>query len=309
MASPTGSTVSGSSIDEDLLNFDLREAEGSSEGQCIEYPGLKKAYNEAPLDMAMPDGDDSFKTPPQSPSEIHRSRRLSTDKARSTVTGKRESPDANYFGGSRKRSMHQADVSSPPPSFRRGVIPTSSDSVTAFADMGISSSKTNTNHSFTTNATSLSFGEWKSSDNTREDSSQKVKVRGIVRSDSDPSKPISTKAEQSTFPCRLPEVSGYLDVRQQSNRDPGKSSLEMRLHDYSPLCSYVSLMKSLAYSIQPLILTEAHPVFPYALSTKSLGLRCITRSRLKISTNIYIPQIKANSMTMNRFGECQESTV
>ena len=198
---------------------------------------LDQKPGEAPLDIEMANTEDTFSTPPQSPSEIGIGRgRNATNTPHATMNRKRVSPEVYGHGGSRKRSTQHIEtrVSSSNVYADTSTLP---ESFTTFLTSVPSTLRTtNANNSFTTDATSTSFGGVQSP--SKGDRMPARSDPTAIKREMDLHLLNSVKAEQPVVLAELEGEPVYPKLGHLRNKTSNISRLESQLYDDSPLCSY-----------------------------------------------------------------------
>ena len=171
---PNPLSLPGSSVDETFRYLNTQSFDVPSEQAIDNTQSVDEGENlGSDTDEVMTDADD-FHTPPQSPSERQHLSDLnfhSMAKGNSGAIRKRGSPDTHNEGSSRKRSMQYPDISAPLFQPNQSYLPIPAIADTSYAASSVSSDSvamTSANTSFTTDTTSVSFGDWKGQDQTRD---------------------------------------------------------------------------------------------------------------------------------------------
>ena len=227
-------------MDEEFRNFDMA------------YIGMPEANNSEPStvhlerhsdfdeDQSMTDVEDVFQTPPESPSAAQLARETHSAfayPAQTGVTRKRESPESNNEKASRKRSMQSNEIPSPSPRrlFAKPHVPAeASDGSIAYSESDLSTTMTSANTSFTTEATSISFGEF----NPYVQSKHSLDSKGTLALKHPHDKTINrdrVDGEHTNIPESKSNMAPHPNL--YTRRDlASEANLRKRLEERSPLC-------------------------------------------------------------------------
>lgn len=262
----------GSSLDDDLLNFDIERLELPDAHELVAV----RTQTDDDTDMT---DTEIYQTPPESPAQdfVAPGPNTSNMYLQAASMRKRESPESINHVGSRKRSMHYADMPSPAFDLQREKFldaREASESFTTSSQTDNSTVKTSANNSFMTEATSTSFFQPKQPDRSWEAGAQSTGIISMAQNGNDTSGPPIT-----------------------SNGSPTKTGLPKRLED-SPLgwCTTVSEKNFVNVLLaQDLDRTPANVPLRVVYEVTRIALHC------KISTEALFEHLK--SLDRSRFDD------